>query len=255
MVIELYLYIFLLKHRQKRQMAFKKNYTAFRQGFLDALAMPAWVVFASMIGFGSMARDSGISMGIALGSTIGIWGLPGQVAMVELFALSLPYLSIIVASSMANMRFMPMCVIIIPHFRGNRTATRYRFLLAQMLSINTWTTFMRRGPSLETDERLPFFMGIAITCFAGGSIGTTLGFVASDWLPFYLTASLIFLSPAYFVFVFSAVEDRSCILAVALGAMTGPILYKISPDWSVPITGILAGTVSFYTRRFLGEKQ
>lgn len=224
---------------------------AFRLGIRDAMMMPFWMVFGSMIGFGSMARDAGVDVGIALGATIGIWGLPGQVAMVELFAVGLPVLAIVVASSMANMRFMPMCVVVMPHFRGNPTAVRWRYLLAQMLSINIWTVFMRRGPTLAVEDRLPFYVAVSLTCLVAGGLGTIIGFIASGLLPLYVTVSLVFLNPAYFVFVFSSVRYRNCILAVVLGALTGPLLYQISPDWSVPITGLVAGTVAFYVDKWM----
>lgn len=215
-------------------------------GIREGLVMPFWMVFGSMIGFGSMARDSGVGLGVALGSTVGIWGLPGQVAMVELFAVGLPVLAIVITSSLANMRFMPMCVVVIPHFRGNPTALRLRYLLAQMLSINIWSVFMRSGPSLALEDRLPFYIAVSITCLIGGSLGTAIGYMASDLLPLYVTVSLVFLNPAYFVYVFSSVQYRNCIIAVVLGALSGPLFYQISPDWSVPVTGVLAGTIAFY---------
>ncbi len=227
---------------------------AIRAGIREGMIMPFWMVFGSMIGFGSMARDSGFSLAIALGSSIGIWGLPGQVAMVELYAVGLPILAIVVASSMANMRFMPMCVVIIPHFRGNSTAIRWRYVLAQMLSINIWTVFMRCGPGLAVEDRLPFYLAVSITCLIGGALGTTIGYVASGVLPLYITVSLVFLNPAYFVFVFSSVRYRNCIIAVVLGALTGPLLYQITPDWSVPITGLIAGTAAYYFDTWLGAR-
>lgn len=225
---------------------------AFRLGIRDAMIMPFWMILGSMIGFGSMARDAGVGIGVALGATVGIWGLPGQVAFVELLAVGLPVLAIVVASSMANMRFMPMCVVVMPHFRGDRTATRWRYLLAQMLSINIWTVFMRRGPTLTIEDRLPFYLAVSIICLIGGCLGTAIGYMASAYLPLYVTVSLVFLNPAYFVFVFSSVRYRNCIIAVVLGALTGPLLYQVSPDWSVPITGLVAGTVAFFFDKWMG---
>ena len=45
--------------------------------------------------------------------------------------------------------------------------------------------------------------------------------------------------------MFSAVQYRNCILAVVLGASSGPLFYHIAPDWSVPVPGFLAGTIAF----------
>ena len=231
----------------------KNNILMFRTGILEGLKMPFWMVLASMIGFGSMAQDLGLSMEIALVSSLGIWGLPGQVAMVELMAVGLPVLSIVIASSLANMRFMPMTVVAMPLFKGDSSAFKYRYLLAQMLSINIWSVFMRHGPKLAVKNRLPFYFGVSTICLMGGCFGTIIGFAAADFLPLYLTVSLIFLNPVYFVFVFSSAQNFNCLLAAGLGAILGPSLYQIVPEWTVPITGLLAGSIAFYLSKWKGR--
>ena len=231
----------------------KNNILIFRTGILEGLKMPFWMVLASMIGFGSMAQDLGLSMEIAVVSSLAIWGLPGQVAMVELMAVGLPVLSIVIASSLANMRFMPMTIVAMPLFKGNRSALKYRYFLAQMLSINIWSVFMRHGPNLAVEDRLPFYFGVSLICLMGGCIGTIIGFTAADFLPLYLTVSLIFLNPVYFVFVFSSAQNFNCLLAAGLGAILGPSLYQIVPEWTVPITGLLAGSIAFYFSKWKGK--
>lgn len=231
----------------------KNNILMFRTGILEGLKMPFWMVLASMIGFGSMAQDLGLSMEIAVVSSLAIWGLPGQVAMVELMAVGLPVLSIVIASSLANMRFMPMTVVAMPLFKGDSSAFKYRYLLAQMLSINIWSVFMRHGPKLAVKNRLPFYFGVSTICLMGGCIGTIIGFAAADFLPLYLTVSLIFLNPVYFVFVFSSAQNFNCLLAAGLGAILGPSLYQIVPEWTVPITGLLAGSIAFYLSKWKGR--
>ena len=232
----------------------RNNILAFQTGIKEGLAMPFWMVLASMIGFGSMAQDVGLSMKIAVGSSLGIWGLPGQVAMVELMAIGLPTLSIVIASSLANMRFMPMIIVAMPLFKGSRSALKYRYFLAQMLSINIWTVFMRHGPKLAVEDRLQFYLGVSLICLMGGCIGTIIGFTAADFLPLYLTVSLIFLNPVYFVFVFSSAQNSNCLIAAGLGAALGPLLYQVAPEWTVPLTGILAGSIAFYFSKWLGRR-
>jgi len=225
------------------------NRKAFLTGVLAALAMPFWMVVGAMIGFGSMIRTAGMDLGIGIGSTLGIWGLPGQVAMLELFVLGAPLLAIITTSSMANLRFMPMIVVMMPLFRGDSRAIRWRYVMSQMLSINIWTTVMSRCPDMALKDRFPFFLGVSLACLIGGVIGTTAGFVLAGAMPLYVTLSLVFLNPAYFVFVFSSVRARNCIIAVIFGAISGPLIHQVSPDWGVPITGMLAGTAAFLADR------
>ena len=212
--------------------------------------MPFWMVVGAMIGFGSLVHAAGFGLDIGIGSTLGIWGLPGQVAMIELFVLSAPLLAIITTSSMANLRFMPMVVVMTPLFRGDPRARRWRYLMAQFLSINIWTVTMSRCPDMPLMERFPFFLGVSVVCLLGGVIGTGIGFVLAGNMPLYVTLSLVFLNPAYFVFVFSSVRARNCVIAVIFGAISGPLIHLLSPDWGVPVTGLLAGTVAFFADRY-----
>ncbi len=222
-------------------------------GVLAAFAMPFWMIVASMMGFGSMARDAGLDAGIALGASLGVWGLPGQVAMTELYAIGAPLIAVIAASSMANLRFMPMAVVMMPLFNGDERARRWRFALAQMMSINIWTLTMHRAPKVALMDRLPLYLGFCSVVLSGGAIGTVLGYVLAGVMPLYVAVGLVFINPAYFVFVFSSVRQRNCVFAVVLGAVMGPVLHLISPDWGVVITGVLAGTAAFYLDRYTGS--
>ncbi len=229
--------------------SFTDNRAAFRTGFAEGAGMPTIMVTSAMLGFGSLARDSGLSLDVAVALSVGIWGLPGQVAMAELWAMGAPVLAILVTSSMANMRFMPMALVTVPLFKGDGRAAWTRYLAVQFMSINIWTVFMRRAPAIETVRRFPFFMGVGTVCMIGGASGTVAGFLLAGAMPPAVTIALVFMNPAYFMFVFSSVRQRNCIIAVILGAFTGPLLHQITPDWSVPLTGLLAGTAAFVLDR------
>ena len=222
---------------------------SFKSGALVAIRLNFWMVLASMIGFGSMVHSVDLNIETGLGATLGIWGLPGQVAMIELFAMGVPFLAIITASSLANLRFMPMLVIMMPLFRKNAKAMRLRFILAQFMSVNIWSITMQHVPNLAVNERLPFYLGASIVCLTGGALGTIIGFLVAGELPVYITLSLIFLNPAYFVFVFSSVRQRNCIIAVIIGSLLGPAIHLATPNWSAPLTGIIAGTIAYYLDR------
>lgn len=207
---------------------------------------PALMVVGSMIGFGSLARDAGMTLTTSVISTIGIWGLPGQVAMAELFALGAPVAAIVIASSMANLRFLPMALSLVPMFRADARAWRWRYVLTQLMSVNIWAVAMLRLPHLPIDQRFPFYLGVAIICIFAGGCGTVLGFVLAGTMPPYVSVSLIFLNLAYFAFVFSSTKQRNCIIAVLIGTAIGPIVYQFWPDWGLPVCGLIAGTCAYY---------
>ncbi len=211
--------------------------------------MPFFMVLASMMGFGSLARDSGLSMGVAVVSTASVWGLPGQVAFAELFAVGAPVFAIMLASSMGNLRFLPMSLSMLPLFRNEQRAWRWRYLLVAIMSINTWALTLRNAPTMPQDQRLPYYLGLCIICMSGGLMGTALGYHLATSFPFYVTVSLIYLNPVYFVFLFSAVRHRNCILALMAGAVLGPLFHLISPDWGLPFCGIIAGSAGYWIDR------
>jgi predicted branched-subunit amino acid permease len=61
-----------------------------------------------------------------------------------------------------------------------------------------------------------------------------------------VTLGLVFLNPIYFMLVFVAdARHRARILALVVGAVTGPPLHLVSPDWGLLATGVLAGSLAF----------
>ena len=86
--------------------------------------------------------------------------------------------------------------------------------------------------------------------FIQGLLRTNKGQNA-EAMPFFVTVTLVFINPIYFAFIFSAMRVRACLLAMLVGAITGPPLYLLSPVWSLPLCGVLAGTVGFYADRWL----
>lgn len=224
----------------------KENRTAFMRGVGDGLSMPFFMILASMMGFGSLARDSGLTFGVSVVSTATVWGLPGQVAYAELFAVGAPVLAIMIASSMANLRFLPMSLSMLPLFRDDKRAWRLRYLLVALMSINIWALTLRHAPAMPRDQRLPYYMGLSIICLTGGLIGTSLGYYLAVSFPFYVIVSLVYLNPVYFVFLFAGVQHRNCILALCIGALLGPLFHLISPDWGLPFCGIIAGSAAYW---------
>jgi predicted branched-subunit amino acid permease len=222
---------------------------------MEGAKFPALMIIGSMIGFGSLARDSGMTLPMAVISTVGIWGLPGQMAMAEMFALGAPLAAIVIASSMANLRFMPMALSIVPLFRADPRGWAWRYVLTQIMSINVWAIFMLRVPTLPAEDRFPYFVGVAISCLTAGVTGTVTGFVLAGVLPTYVSVSLIFLNLSYFIFVFCSTDQRNCIFAVVIGSALGPLVYTVSPDWGLPFCGLAAGTAAFYLDLALGGKR
>ena len=71
-----------------------------RKALLDALSLPAFILFFTMMGFGSLARGAGFSAEMATVASLLIWGLPGQLAMVELAGTGQGLIAIVFACSL-----------------------------------------------------------------------------------------------------------------------------------------------------------
>jgi predicted branched-subunit amino acid permease len=86
-------------------------------GIGEALRVPAWVLGASYIGFGSMIRESGLGLEFGVLSTVSMWALPGQIVLVEMVGVGASALAIALVVSSTGVRFMPMTVTLLPVLR------------------------------------------------------------------------------------------------------------------------------------------
>jgi predicted branched-subunit amino acid permease len=223
-------------------------------GVRDAFKVSAWVIFASMMGFGSLARVSGLTLGVSMVSSGAIWGLPGQIAFAELYATGAPVLAIVLAVSLANVRFLPMIVAMMPLFGEGVKNRAWHYVLAQLASVNTWAAAMRVCPHLPHELRAPYYVGFSIVCLLSGLAGTATGFVLAVELPPVVTLSLVFLNPVYFTIVFADVRHRSGVIALLIGAVGGPLFYQVSTDWGLLATGGIGGALAYFVDRILRRR-
>lgn len=219
-------------------------WTGVRAGF----SVPPLMVMVAMIGFGSLAKSQGLGMMSTLLSAGGIYGLPGQVAMLELYATGASLLAILIAVAMANMRFLPMSIVLMPLFDTGGSFYRWRFLLVQLMSINTWSYMQHVAPDIRRPERLAFFTGFSIMCFSAGMAGAAFGWMLAASMPLQVTIALIFFNPAYFIFLFCTNRNSGIIYSLIIGSILGPLFYRVAPEWGLPVCGVVGGTIGFYLR-------
>jgi predicted branched-subunit amino acid permease len=215
-------------------------------GRRDALNAPALVLGASYIGFGSLCRQSGLTPLESLASTASIWALPGQIVMAELFGIGASLAVIALAVAMTNARLLPMTATLTPVVRAAGTPRWRYYLAAHFVAVTAWTQIMQRASSLSPEQRLPYLFGFATTLWAATLVTTTIGFFAAGRLPESVSLGLVFLNPIYFLLVFIVdLQQRLRALALVIGAVLGPPLHSLSPDWGLPLAGLIAGTAAF----------
>lgn len=229
---------------------------ALRGGFRDALGMPAFVLGASYLGFGSLVRESGFSLPMGLFSTLTGWALPGQVLLMEMLSLNSALFAICLAVALTNMRLLPMTVTMVPMLRSpGRPGWQY-YLAATMVAVTAWVFTMRRAPSLPAQERMPYFVGFALTVWAASMIGTLAGFLLSASVPGVVSLGLVFLNPIYFLLMFAGdLANRAKVMAMIFGALAGPSLFYLDGDWSLLIAGLGGGTLAWLIDRMLKKRR
>ncbi len=216
-----------------------------RKALKDSLSLPAFILFFTMMGFGSFARSTGFDMDMAVIASLFIWGLPGQLVMAELTVTGQPILAIILACSLANARFLPMVVSFLPMISHPKTKFRQLLLDAQLLSINSWAMCLREFPGVDPAQRRRYFVVFALIILLAALLGTATGHAVSVLLPQPLVLGLIFTSPLFFALVLSAVPALSHRLALIIGCLIVPLMYEWFPSIDLLLTGLIGGSIAF----------
>ena len=226
------------------------NAAVMRKALLDALSLPAFILLFTMMGFGSLARGAGFSAEMAALASVFIWGLPGQLAMVELTATGQGFLAIVFACSLANARFLPMVVSFVPAMSRSRASLPGMLLDAQLLSINSWAVCLREFPGIEPAYRHRYYVSFASSILLAAVAGTLLGYHGAVLLPSAVVLGLIFVSPLFFALVLSAVPGRAERFSMLLGCATIPLTHYLLPSVDLLITGFVGGSLGFALGKF-----
>ena len=229
---------------------------AFFEGTKDALGVPAAVLAAGMIGFGAFALEHDLSLWLALACTAGIWALPGQIVLLETHASGAPGYLTVLAVLVTNARFLPMTMSLLPVIRHPRYGRSSLYVLAQLISMTGWAWAMRACPGMVQERRLPYFFGFAAACWAVSIVATAVAYSVAGGFPAALRIGLVFLAPVYF-FVILIGDARTvlAVLALACGAVAGPLFYLASPQWSVLLAGFVGGTAAHLLDRAIRRKR
>lgn len=218
---------------------------AFFEGVRHGLAVPSIVVFATMLGFGSLAHANGFSALEAVLSTALVWAMPGQVAMADLKASGADLFVILLAVSMASVRFFPMATILVGTFRRVAGHPAKRLLLAHLMSASTWPMGMAAAQRMPIDSAMAYYWPVGGLCITMGCIGTLAGYWLSADMPQVVRLTLVFLNVVFLALLFALNRDRLVILAVAAGAVLGPPLHALEPNYGVILTGLIGGTLAY----------
>jgi predicted branched-subunit amino acid permease len=201
-----------------------------------------------MVGFGAMAADAGFDLLPALGITALVWGIAGQVALIEIHAGGGGLPALFIAVALANLRMLPMTVTGLSSVVGNRRAGFLgRIGIAQTMAISCWTQMMTRADHVPAGQRLPYYLGFAATLFMAGLIGTGVGHQMGRVVPGPVLTVAIFMTPLYLLLLICGARQWINRLAVLFGILIGLGFYPLIGDWAVVAAGVLGGTLAYWS--------
>lgn len=221
-------------------------------GMRDALSLPAWVVGFGLVGVGSLARDVGYPVEVAVLSTMLVWAGPSQVIFFASIAAGAAWSAIAIAIGFASLRFLPMTVAILPLLRRPGQGVAMQLLLAHYVAVTAWAEGLRRLPGIPPAQRVAYFLGFANTCMAVSSIGTFAGYYLVGALPVPLAAGLLCLTPIFFLASLAAgVRTSSDVVAIALGLALGPLADRLmGGGFDLIVSGLIGGSIAFAWQRW-----
>lgn len=226
-------------------------FSAFRAGMRDAIGAPVIVLGASFLGFGSLCRESGLSIWLGLASTATGWALPGQIAMVELYAIGASLTALLLGVALTNARLLPMTIVLMPVLRAPGMPRWRYYAAAYFVAVTAWTFTMQRAPTMLPEQRLPYYFGMTLTLWPLSLVTTAVGYLLAGAVPQYVTLGLVFLNPIYFMLIFVAeFRQKERALALVFGAICGPLFHLVDADWGLLATGLVAGTAAFLLTRW-----
>lgn len=227
---------------------------AWRGGSRDYLGGAALAMGASFMGFGAAARDIGLALWQSVAATAGMAFVPSQMVMADLTRSGAGILTLVVAVALVSLRLLPMSLALMPLLRETRTERLPFYAVGHVLATTSWAYSMKRCPTLPPDQRLAYFSGAALSNYVVILFGTAIGYLLADIMHPAVTAGLVLFAPLFFLLLFIAdVIDRAGRIALATGAVLGPVLYLVDREWSIVATGLIGGTIAFAAHRH-GER-
>jgi predicted branched-subunit amino acid permease len=222
---------------------------AFARGFSVVVSMPALVLASAGVGFGALARDGGFSLWHTVAITGGMFALPNQVVLVDQLARNETLLAAAFAVALAALRLLPMTITITPYLQAGRRRPLLQALAVHFVAVSPWVEAQRRLPAFPAAGRLAGYLGLGLGFWCAMLSGTLAGYALAGSVPVAVSATLLFLTPIYFLLSLLATSrSRMDFIAIALGCTLGPMLYLAAPGFDLLATGLIGGTLAFLLR-------
>ena len=219
----------------------------FKKGCRTALGIPGISLAASFFALGALFKNSGLNAMQSFLSTLIGFALPGQVVMAETLIVNGTLLNILIAVFLTNARLYPMTVNLVPVIRQKNRPRWHYYFLAHFIAVTSWVYMLSNYNKISKENRFSFFLGLGATLWVLSTISTVIGFYTAGIISKKIFVAIIFLNPIYFMcMIVSVLNKLHIILTVFLSIILAPILFLVTPDWSVLLAGVISGIVSYF---------
>ena len=225
----------------------------FFRGFKSILKpdSPAIALGCCFIAIGALLKNIGFNIQESIFSTMLIYALPGSLVMAESILVGASLLSIFIAVWFVNARLYPMAVSLFPLMMDESQPKWKYYLSCHFIAVSAWLIMKNNYETIEKKDRVDFWIGIGSATWSVAVLSTIIGFYLSDYLNKDMLMGLAILNPIYFTcMMVGAMRTIQVTLSVLLGAILGPVFYFFSPEWSILLGGLIAGSFAF----LVGEK-
>lgn len=215
----------------------------FRAIFSTVLTL---VLFATYLGIGALAHDSGFSLLWVLASTWLVWAGPAQIILIAALGSGATVLQAALAVTVSAIRLFPMVVSVMPMLRAEGTRKRDMMIPAHFVAVTLWVECFRLLPLVPRERRIPFTVGIGVGLASVCSVANAIGYILAAKLPPLLGAAILLLTPLAFLLSTARNSARlSDALALILGLMLFPVIAIYQTGVDILISGIAAGTIGY----------
>lgn len=220
------------------------------RGATIAFRVPGLVLSVSSMGYGALARDTGLDLGLTLFINATFFALPAQVVLVDQIARGAALSGAAFAVALTAIRLLPMTVSLMPLIRTGDRLPWTGVLAAHFVAISVWVDGFTRLPRLPKRSRFRYYLGMGLGMLAATLTGTTVGYFLASSVPPVIAATLLFMSPSFFLLSqIGSARLPADWVAVALGCVLGPVLYKLVPGLDLLLAGLIGGTIAYVINR------
>jgi len=212
---------------------------------------PAIALGCCFIAIGALLKNIGFNIQESIFSTMLIYALPGSLVMAESILIGASLFSIFISVWFVNARLYPMAVSLFPLMMDDNQPKWKYYLSCHFIAVSAWLIMKSNYETIRKKDRVDFWIGIGSATWSVAVLSTVLGFYLSDYLNKDMLMGLAILNPIYFTcMLVGAMKTVQVTLSVILGAILGPIFYFYSPEWSILLGGLIAGSIAY----LVGEK-